>query len=148
MAQISSVGSSASAHVPMRRNPAKGRKQKTMGSNPHPFKITWSAIEVPATTLLNDDFEVGVAAMVYAIDLAKANAREEFLVINIAPDEPVGSSQVSEVQARLEEVISTAFSRTGRAVPEMRLSLRGHEYDLRLYIGRTKPTDFGFGQGH
>ena len=130
--------------MPPRTFRPKKNKRPDMPPRDTKHKITWSAVEVHAASLLQDDFEMSVASMIQAIDLARAHKREEFLVLNIAPGAMVGSADVSEAQQALEEVIQTAFSRTGRAAPELRLSLRGHEYDLRLYLGRTKPTDFRF----
>ena len=132
------------AALPPQIYKSKRRKRTPMSNTNKSIRVTWSSVEVQSHLLLCDDFELAVAAMVKAIDMAATQDREEFLVIDIAPGEPVGSAKISEIQGRLEKVISEGFSRVGRQTPETRLSLRGSEYDLRLYIGRSRPTDFRF----
>ena len=107
-------------------------------------KVTWSSVELAGAELADEPFDFAVSQVVEALRLAKSNDKEELIIANIAPFAMVGSAEVSEVQASLEKVVTEAFDRLGDERPEIRLSLRGSEYDLRCYLGRIKPTDYVF----
>jgi len=108
------------------------------------LKVTWSSVEMDGATLSHDTFDVSVSNAVEALKMARSNDREEMLISDIASGYEVGSPDIPAIQERLERVITEACARIGQDRPEMRLSLRGQSYDLRCYLGRTKPTDYQF----
>lgn len=106
------------------------------------FHLTWSSVEFEGARLADDEFDAAVRQVQEAIKAGDANDKEELLIANFAPGVPVGSPVVTDLQLQIEEYLREAATRLGRDVPEMRLSLRGEEYDLRCYLGRSRPTDF------
>ncbi len=120
------------------------RKRASVPQSRSHLKVTWSAIELDGSRLAADAYDVATSLMVEAFKLAKSNDRDELLIANFAPDVEVGSPQVAELQGKIEELVAEACARIGDDAPEMRLSLHGDEYDLRCYLGRSRPTDFRF----
>jgi hypothetical protein len=120
------------------------RKRQNVSNRRSFLKVTWSSVELDGDNLSQDTFDVAVSTAVEALKLARSNDREELLVNDIAPGLDVGSVDIPEIQQRLENIIAEACARIGQDRPEMRLSLRGNCYDLRCYLGRTKPTDYRF----
>lgn len=108
------------------------------------LKLTWSAVEVEGASLTNAASEAGIAHAIDALAMARDNSREEVIVTNIASGVAVGTAEVSELHQKCDRIMAKAAARLGQEAPEMRLSLRGGEYDLRCYVGRTRPTDFSF----
>lgn len=106
--------------------------------------LTWSAVELAGNDLADGDFDVSVRLVIEALKSAQSNGKSELLISNIAPDVEVGSAEVTELQLRIEALVVEAVTRLGLDQPEIRLSLRGDEYDLRCYLGRHKPSDYRF----
>lgn len=76
--------------------------------------------------------------------LCKIAGKDEFVIEDIAPDYKVGSSDptiVLEAQERIVSIFMQAATAHFRELPEYRLSLRRGAFDLRFYLGRTRPTD-------
>ena len=76
--------------------------------------------------------------------LCKTAGKDEFVIENIVPDYKVGSSDpmiVLDAQERIVSIFMQAATARFRELPEYRLSLRRGTFDLRFYLGRTRPTD-------
>lgn len=132
--------------IPVHAFRGKGEsvRKQPVSCRPPLIKTTWSAVEVVSDALSKCPHDAVVEAACEAYRTALADAKEELLFVNIAPGIPVGDPKVGECQAATERAVSDACKKMSRQPPEMRLSLRGSEYDLRCYIGHYRPSDFNF----
>ncbi|MBV1869132.1 MAG: hypothetical protein KUG69_14705 [Marinosulfonomonas sp.] len=108
------------------------------------FTVTYCAVEMDGSSLALETSERAVAQLVEAVRLAELRGKNELLIINIAPWLQAGANEATEValqQENFEEAMEKVCLRLKRGMPEIRLSRRAGEFDLRCYLGVEKPTD-------
>jgi len=105
---------------------------------PYALLVDWSEMKDSSPQSTRAGFE-------QVISLCEATGKDEFVVEDIAPDYKIGDGDPAIVVAAQERIVSifmqAAVSRF-RELPEHRLSLRRGAFDLRFYMGLTRPTDF------
>jgi hypothetical protein len=104
----------------------------------HALLVDWSEMKDASRQSTQAGFKRIIA-------LCKASQKDEFVIENIAPDYVVGSGDptiVIEAQERIVWMFMQAATTYYRELPEYRLSLRRGAFDLRFYVGRTRPTDY------
>ena len=77
-----------------------------------------------------------------AIRLAELRGKSELLMSNVTPWVKINKGEifnVPETQEVVEKLLVKVCARLKRDVPEVRLTLRGSEFDIRCYLGREKP---------
>lgn len=111
------------------------------------LRITHSTVCLNGKNICRQPTEVSLTQIVEAIRLAELRGKSELLLVNVTPWINISLGKITsvpETQSRIEELLRKACLRLKRDVPEVRLSLRGGEFDVRCYLGREKPTDFVF----
>ncbi len=120
-----------------KRRPRKVENWK-ITRTPHALLVDWSEMKDSSPQSTRAGFE-------QVISLCEATRKDEFVVEDIAPDYKIGDGDPAIVVAAQERIVSifmqAAVSRF-RELPEHRLSLRRGAFDLRFYLGLTRPTDF------
>ncbi len=112
---------------------------------PRLLGMNYSAVEMDGRNLLREQDNVVVAQLCEAMRLADLRGKEELLIENITPWVKVGrtdTSKVPVVQDKIERLIQAACRQIGRASPVCRLDLRHGIFNIRCYLGRTRPSDF------
>ena len=142
LAMYSPAGTAPSAAMSVRSE----QKRRTKPAN-RPFRLTWSSVEFDGSSIGAEMYDLAVRSIAEAMKAALSNDKDELLITNMAPGAEVGSAAVADFQDHVEALVEEAAARIGHDAPEMRLSLRGDQYDLRCYMGRTKPTDYVFDAG-
>lgn len=110
----------------------------TITRTSHELLVDWSEMKDSSRQSIRAGFEQIIA-------LCKSTGKDEFVVEDIAPDYKVGSGDPAIVMLAQERIVSMFMqSATNhfRELPEYRLSLRRGAFDLRFYLGRTRPTDY------
>ncbi len=133
-----SKGSDPASGATWRDARARDSEDWSVGQTRHELQIDWSTIaELPESNI-----RAGFTKIAALCDSAR---KDEFVIENIAPAFVVGrddASSVMAIQDRIARLLREALDAIGRPVPEYRLSLRRGIFDLRIYLGRTRPTDF------
>lgn len=114
---------------------------------PRMFEVTFSAVEMDGQNLWREQAKIAFGQFGEAIRLAEIRGKSELLICNIAPWIKIGiddTSQVTEVENHILEILSAACQFLGRRMPECRLDLRHGEFGIRCYMGRDKPSDHLF----
>jgi len=104
----------------------------------HELLLDWSEMKDSSRNSTRAGFEQIIA-------LCEAKGKDEFVVEDIAPDYKVGEGDpaiVMEAQERIVWIFMQAATTRFRELPEFRLSIRRGAFDLRFYLGRTRPTDY------
>ncbi len=104
----------------------------------HELLIDWSRIEANSAHSIR-------AGFAQVAELCDEAGKDEFVVENIASRYQVGRddpAMVIEAQDRIVSLFREAIEKQNRKMPEFRLSLRRGSFDIRFYLGRTRPTDF------
>ena len=81
------------------------------------------------------------------ISLCTETGKDEVVIENIVPSFKVGRDdpgQILSVQDEIVALFSEAMMGADGELPEFRLGLRRGEFEVRFYMGRTRPTDFDF----
>jgi hypothetical protein len=105
---------------------------------PHALLVDWSEMKDSSRQSTRAGFEQVIA-------LCEATRKDEFVVEDIAPDYKNGDADPAIVIAAQERILSIfmqAAATQFRELPEHRLSLRRGAFDLRFYLGLTRPTNF------
>lgn len=111
------------------------------------LRVTHSTICLNGKNICQQPTEVSLAQVIEAIRLAELRGKNELVLLNVTPWVNIMQGKITnvpETQIRIEELMNKACMRLKRDVPEVRLSLRGGEFDVRCYLGREKPTDHVF----
>lgn len=104
----------------------------------HELFFDWAPISALSEQSLRSGFS-------HVIGLCGLAEKDEVVVENIAPSYRVGRDDpaiVIAAQERIASVFRDAIAMHNRDMPEYRLSLRRGSFDIRFYLGRTRPTDF------
>ncbi len=104
----------------------------------HELILDW----VPISALSEQSLRTGFSHVIGLCGLAD---KDEVVVENIAPSYRVGRDDPAIVivaQERIASVFRDAIAMHNRDMPEYRPSLRRGSFDIRFYLGRTRPTDF------
>lgn len=115
-------------------------------AEPNP-RVTHSTVCLNGKNIWRQPLEVSLTQIIEAIRLADLRGKSELMLLDVTPWVNIGQGKITnvpETQIRIEELLSKACMRLKRDVPEVRLSLRGSEFDVRCYLGREKPTDHVF----
>jgi|GEM_PF-3258093 len=108
------------------------------------FTVTYSAVVMDGSNMWRESCELAVAHVMEAVRLTELRGKNELLITNITPWVEVGADDATEItlqQEKFEEALKKVCQRLKRDMPEIRLSLRAGEFDLRCYLGTEKPTD-------
>lgn len=111
------------------------------------LRVTHSTVSLNGKNLWREPVETALSQIIEAIRLAELRGKSEMMLLNVTPWVNIGDGEITnvlETQTRVEELLAKACARLKRDVPEIRLSLRGGEFDIRCYLGREKPTDHIF----
>jgi hypothetical protein len=103
----------------------------------HEILVDWSKIRDASPDTIRNGFA-------QAIRHCKSLSKDEFVVENIVPDHTVGQDDPAKViaaQTQIAALFREAARAENRSMPEYRLSLRRGAFDVRFYLGRTRPTD-------
>lgn len=77
-----------------------------------------------------------------------ANAqKDELVILNIAPSVRREGGDINEVLSIQAKIVSTVLNVTAafrQSPPEIRLSSRRDEFDVRIYLGATRPCDLSY----
>lgn len=133
---------------PTNRKPKRRKRAESEGSPRKPAKLMLESTRHEFRVDWND-IQDAVSRSAYAgIDeittLCIEHGKDEFVVENIAPNYNVGVDDPI-ILLRIQERIVNAFLELASPLPanrtEYRLSRRRNNFDLRFYVGRTRPTD-------
>lgn len=111
------------------------------------FEVTHSSVCMDGSNLWRESFDAALTHVIEAIRLAELRGKSELLMSDVTPWVKIDKGEISnvpETQERVEELVAKACARLKRDVPEIRLTLRGSEFDIRCYLGREKPSDHVF----
>lgn len=111
------------------------------------FEVTHASIWMDGSNLWRESTEAAVSQIIEAIRLAELRGKSDLLMSNVTPWVKINKGEifnVPETQERVEKLLVKACARLKREVPEIRLTLRGSEFDIRCYLGREKPSDHVF----
>ena len=78
------------------------------------------------------------------INLCADTHKDELVILNIAPSSHSRVDGIDEVLTVQAQIVSTILNVTAsfrQNPPEIRLSRRREEFDLRIYLGSTRPCD-------
>lgn len=111
------------------------------------FEVTHSSVIMDGSNLWRETFESALSHVIEAIRLAELRRKTELLMSNVTPWVKIENDEITNVPEtleRVEELLAKACTRLKREMPEIRLTLRGAEFDIRCYLGREKPSDHIF----
>lgn len=111
------------------------------------YEVTHSAICMDGSNLWREPTDTALVHVIEAIRLAELRGKSELVMLNITPWIKIRSGEITnvpETQELLEGLLTRACNRLKCDMPEIRLTLRGGEFDLRCYLGREKPSDHVF----
>jgi len=111
------------------------------------FEVTHSSVRMDASNMWRESTYSALSQIIEAIRLAELRGKSEMLMSNVTPWVKINKGEifnVPETLERVEELLVKACARLKRDVPEIRLTLRGSEFDIRCYLGREKPSDHVF----
>jgi hypothetical protein len=111
------------------------------------FEVTHSSVRMDGRNLWREPFASALDHVIEAIRVAELRGKSELLMSDVTPWVKIVKGEISnvpETQKHVEELISRACARLKRDIPEIRLTLRGGEFDIRCYLGREKPSDHVF----
>lgn len=103
----------------------------------HELLVDWNDIKDCSDTEARAGFQQIMA-------FSKEAGVDEFVVENIAPGYKVGVDDpaiVLEVQASIASIFMNAVAKYVPEWPEYRLTRRREVFDIRFYLGQTRPID-------
>ena len=122
------------------------RKMKTINMIPDErrFQVGFYDLTVEWSLLRGFSRQGIMSRFIEGIKLCHQERKDEFVITNIAPFFIVGNDDPSallEIQDYIVSVFTEAMVWQHRDAPVFRLARRGNEFDVRFYLGRTRPTD-------
>jgi len=127
--------------------------QRTGGVNnpvppaPGPMEVSFRSVEIEGRNLTHEPHEIVVDQLADAIRLADLRRKPELNINDITPLIEVGdadAAQVPIIQQNIQDKLMLACKKMKRPLPECRLDLSHGKFNIRCYLGRTKPSDHIF----
>jgi hypothetical protein len=106
----------------------------------HEVQIEWSQFAGFPTELICEQ-------LTKLCQLCNDARKDELVILNIAPSFRVGTDNFGDILTIQDDIASTLLLVTAPfqpVQPEIRLSLRRGEFDMRVYLGTTCPRDFEY----